>query len=122
MAGDMQIGDLDPERIKDYAAATGKIAQAVESLTRHDGWLIFMALYQREKNRIKEQSNYSTLEDFKADRRAIEIVEAILDEFQGYISDAQGAGDMLAGLSPETAGKDRGIMLIEAAEGGTIEG
>lgn len=117
-----EIGTMSPEKIKDYAASTGKIAAAVESMLRQDGWQIFMALYQRTKNEIKEKNDYPSLEDFKADRRAIDIVEGVLDTFRGYMQDAADAGTLLAGLSPEETPTDRGIMLIEAAEGVSLEG
>jgi len=117
-----EIGTMSPEKIKEYAAATGRIAAAVESLTRQDGWQIFLLLYARKKQEIKEKSDYPSLEAFKADRAAIDIVESILDQFKGYTQDATDAATLLSGLSPEDEPKDRGIMLIEAAEGGNIEG
>ena len=122
MSAREEIGTMSPEKIKDYAISTGKIAAAVESMLRQDGWQIFMALYNRTKNEIKEKNDYASLEDFKADRKALDIVEGVLDVFKGYISDASDAATLLAGLSPEESPTDRGIMLIEQAEGGTVEG
>lgn len=122
MAARDEIGTMSPEKIKDYAASTGKIAAAVESLIRQDGWQIFMALYARRKQEIRDKDDYPSLEAFKADRQAIDIVEGILDTFKGYIQDAGDAATLLAGLSPDENPKDRGIMLIEASEGGSIEG
>jgi hypothetical protein len=115
------IGDLSKEQIEEYAASTEKIANAVVSLTRHDGWGIFMALLEREFAAIKEKSDYAKLEDFKADRAAIAIVEDIIETFKGYIEDAESAQTLLAGLAEE-APQDRGILLIEHQEGAIMEG
>lgn len=123
MAAGERIGAMSTEQIKEYAANTGKISSSVESMLKHDGWAIFMALYERRKSDIKDKSDYASFEDFKADRAAIDIVDSILETFKGYIQDAQDAATMLSGLSPEDTPKDRGIMLIEATEGGTsLEG
>lgn len=115
-------GTIDPEKVKDYAAATGKISSAVDSMVRSDGWQIFMALFEREKKAIKDKDDYPSLQDFKADREAIAIVERILDTYQGYIQDAKDAADMMAMMSTEESPTERGIMLIEAAEGAMLEG
>lgn len=117
-----EMGAMSVEKIKDYAASTGKISSAVESLMKQDGWQIFIALYEREKQRIKEKDDYATLEAFKGDRAAIEIVEAILDTFKGFMQDASEAAILLKDLSTDDLPKDRGIMLIEATEGATMEG
>ena len=115
------IGTLSREQIEEYAASTEKIANAVSSLTRHDGWGIFLALVAREFDTIKEKADYEKLEDFKADRRAIEIVETIIETFKGYIEDAETAQTLLAGLR-DGAPQDRGILLIEQSESAIMEG
>lgn len=116
------MGAMSAEKIKDYAASTGKISSAVESLMKQDGWQIFLALYEREKQRIREKDDYPSLEAFKGDRAAIEIVESILDTFKGFMQDASEAAILLKDLSTDDLPKDRGIMLIEATEGATMEG
>lgn len=110
---------------KNEHQATIKIASAVESMLKQDGWKIFMALYDREKKRIRAKDDYASLEDFKADRKAIDIVDSVLDTFEGYMEDAKAASLLLNALSAaeEDGGKNRGIMLIEASEGNaTLEG
>ena len=116
-----ELGGMNAEQLKVYAANADKIAVAIEALMKQDGWMIFMALYERRKQEIQEKDDYPSLEDFKADRRALDIVEGIIDSFKGYIQDATEAANTLAGLTSEPP-KDRGIMLIEHMEGGTVEG
>ena len=112
---------LNAEQIRAYAASTEKIATAVESLVKTDGWHIFLALFEHRKQEIKDRSDYASLEEFHADRQAIDIVDGIISTFEGYVQDAKEAADTLAGIADEPP-KDRGIMLIEHMEGGTIEG
>ena len=107
---------VDPEKVKAYAANIASLAQAIEQLEKSDGWAVFMALFQREKQIIYEKDNYDTLADFKGDRKAIEIVDGIIDIFKGYKQDASDAATLLTGLSPDDAKQERGIMIIEAAE------
>lgn len=114
---DEAIGALSPEKIKEYAASTSRIASAIGALVKHDGWIVFMALYERRKKEIRAKDDYASLEEFKADRKAIDIVDGILDTFEGYIKDAGEAAELLQGLSTEPP-VNRGIMLIEQAEGG----
>lgn len=109
------------EKAKDYAAAAGRIAGAVEALLKHDGWEIFMALYKRECDAIRAREDYDTIEAFRGDREAIRIVDGIIETFKGYVEDAEAAAKALEGLSTDEP-RSRGIMLIEAAEGGSIEG
>lgn len=113
---------MSEERLKQYTASAGKISSAIQSIIRSDGWMIFLALYKRKKREIMDRDDYATIEEFKADRKAIEIVDGILDEFNGWIEDAEAAAVLLAGLTGEESTPDRGIMLIEAAEGGSMEG
>jgi len=120
MAG--EPGTVDPEKVKDYAAATGKISSAVSSMVGSDGWLILMALLKREREAIYEKKDYPTIQDFKADREALDIVDRILDTFKGYVEDAKDAAEMLSKLDEQESPTDRGIMLIERAEGAMLEG
>lgn len=116
------LGAIDRETAKTYAAATEKISGAVLSMLKTDGWQIFLALYARERDRIKEKKDYVSLEDFKADRAAIDIVDSIVNTFKGYVDDAEDAAKMLAAFGEEDTNSNRGIMLIDAAEGATMEG
>lgn len=110
---------IDPEKIKEYAANSGKIASAIEALKKHDGWQIFLALYKRKKDSILKKREYKHtpegLIEFGSDRGALDIIDELFDEMDGFVADAEEAAETLAGISPEPE-KDRGIMLIEATE------
>ncbi len=86
-----------------------------------DGWRVFMALYNRKKHEIKETVNYDTLADFKADRTALDIVDGIIEEMEGFKKDAEEAQQLINDSSTGQQ-KERGIMLIEAVEGQNVEG
>lgn len=110
-------GELTADKIKEYSANSARVASAIEGLMRHDGWQIFLALYDRRKEDIRAKADYASLEDFKADRRAIEIVDEIIEEFKGFVADAAEAAAFVAGLPTEEEPRSRGIMLIESMEG-----
>lgn len=86
---------MTADQAKAFAANRAAIAHAVESLQKHDGWKIFFALFEQEKKKIQEKSNYRTIQAFRSDRKAIKIVESIIGEFEGYRDDAAAAQDLL---------------------------
>ena len=118
MAG--EIDKLDHAKIKEYAAASSRIGSAIEALSKHDGWQIFIALYARKKNEIKERRDYEDIVEFRADRKALDIVDALFDEMEGFVTEAGEAAERLSQISPDE-GQSRGIMLIEQMEGSNRE-
>ncbi len=113
--------EMTDQKKKDYAVSSSKVASAIEALNRHDGWQIFLALYDRKKNQIKEKRDYATIEELKGDRIALDIVDELLEELLGYIKEAQDATDLLSTLEGEGGAAPRGIMLINEMEGNNIE-
>ena len=117
--------ELDIDKMKHYAANASRVGTAIEALKRHDGWQIFVALFHRRKKEIQDRSDYADdlqgLAQFKGDRKAIEIIESIFGEMDGFIEDANSAQEALQGISTEPE-KPRGIMLIEAMEESGREG
>lgn len=84
---------------KAYANDRGKLGHAIESLLRHDGWKIFVSLYNQRKKGVKDKTDYASIEDFRADRRALEIIDGIIDEMPGFIEDATDAQNLLKKLT-----------------------
>lgn len=101
---------MSVEEVKNFANDVGKISTAVETMVKSDGWQIFLAHFEKIKEEIKDKSDYDTLQSFKADRTALDIVEEIFEEFKGYISDAKEAADLLTALSQEKE-QPRGIFI-----------
>jgi hypothetical protein len=104
-----------------YKAAAARLGGAIEALERHDGWQIFLGLFHRRKQEIYSRSDYETLDEFKGDRKAIEIVQGIIEEMMTFKEDAEA---LTHALSTMNQGEEvpRGIMLIEAVEGENQEG
>lgn len=115
MAGETGEFELDIDKIKDYAANASRVGGAISSLFKHDGFQIFLALYHRKKKDIMAKDDYETLEAFKGDRKAIEIIDELFEEMKGFIEEADDAAKALVGISGEEPAP-RGIMLIEAME------
>lgn len=111
--------ELDIDKMKHYAANASRVGSAIEALKRHDGWQIFLGLFQRRKREIQDRSDYPDdlqgLAQFKGDRKAVDLIEGIFAEMDGFVEDANSAQEALRGISTEPE-KPRGIMLIEAME------
>lgn len=122
MSVDNRVDELDISKIKEYAQNASRVGSAIESLRRHDGWQIFLALYKRRKETIKETNDYADITDFRADRKALDIIDEIFTEMEGFISDADEATKQLVGISSDDTPRERGIMLIEAMEDVNREG
>lgn len=105
---------MDAGQLKAYSGNLSKLASVVESLVKSDGWCIFLAKWEKEKKAI-HLKDYKTFEEFKADRKAIEIFEGILEDFEGYISDAHEAQDLLTN-NAENQTQSKGALMIDLIE------
>lgn len=112
---------IDFEKIKDFAANASRVGGALESLKKHDGWQIFLALYFRRRKEIEGRRNFKDLAEANAGGLALDILEDLFDEMDGFIQDADAAAKALVGISPDDSTVSRGIMLIEAMEGSNRE-
>lgn len=90
---------ITADEAKAYASKAANIAHAVESLQKHNGWQVFLACFYNKKEEIYAKEDYATIEAFHADRTAIKIVEEILEEFKGFVEDAEGAAEILIKLT-----------------------
>lgn len=82
------------EKAAEYAADAAKVATAVQGLFKHEGWAIFVELFNKRSDEVKDRDDYTSLEDFKADRRAIKQVEELVEELRSYIDDASRADEL----------------------------
>ena len=113
MAEDTLKEEFDIDSVESYKKHIQRVGGAIEALQKSEGWQILMKLYEQRKQEIKDKEDYATLEDFRADRRALEIVEGILVELDDFVSDAM---ESTVGISDEELPKERGIMLIEGQD------
>lgn len=109
---------FDKEKFKTYAGNTAKLASVIESLTRSEGWQVFRAMFERKAQEIKDKTDYGSLEDFKADRRAIQIFEDILMDFEGYIEEHEEAKEVLSKLAADE-GQTPGSLVLDSVDGET---
>lgn len=118
MAESEAIGALDVERARDYAKNVSRVGGALESLKKHDGWNIFLALFYRMKKDFagKEYGDdHAALVEFKGDRKAIKLVEDLFSQLEDLMGEAGDAARALGDITGEEE-VPRGIMLIEAIE------
>lgn len=86
------IGDIiTKEEIEKYDGGIIDLGRTVESFISHNGWKILMAVFLLKEKEIKDKADYKSLEEFKADRKALKIVQGMIDEFNSYIDDSKEA-------------------------------
>lgn len=112
---------IDFDKIKEFAANASRVGGALESLRKHDGWQIFLALYHRKKKEIEGRRSFKDLAEANAGGLALDILDALFEEMDGLIQDADAAAQQLVGISEDDTPPPRGIMLIEALEGSNRE-
>lgn len=108
------------EEGKAYNSAAISVGSAIESMIKSDGWSIFMALFERKQKEIQLRSDYESLEEFKADRKAIDIVHELVDITKTFKEDADSILDSMKKDGEQV--KSRGIMMLDTLEGGNREG
>lgn len=86
------IGDIiTKEDIEKYAGGKIDLGRTVESFISHNGWKLLMAIFLSQERKIKDKADYKSLEEFKADRKALEIVQDMIDELNSSIDDSKEA-------------------------------
>lgn len=108
---------FDVARAKTFSDNAGQIANAVESLLRHSGWQVFLALFENKKREILAKDDYANLEDFHADRRALKIVQEMFNQMPGYIEDAESAQLLLKKLTAAENQTPISLMLGDEEDG-----
>lgn len=118
----MDPARMSKEELTAYSGNAARISSAIEHLTKSDGWRIFLELFAKREQEIKDKRDYVSIEAFQSDRTALDIFHSIIDDFEGYVQDAANAASLLAAMADEPE-KERGILVIEEqGKGGTIEG
>lgn len=87
-----------PDEIKKYEREKIDIGRLVKTVTSSEGWKLFLGLYRKKALEVRAKDDYASLEDFRADRRAVTIVRELIDEFLMYEEDAEGASQLLIQL------------------------
>lgn len=77
--------------LRKYDEGKVDIGRTVESFISHNGFELLMTIFLSEIAIIKNKDDYKSLEDFKADRKAIKLIQDMFDEFQSYVDDSEHA-------------------------------
>ncbi len=109
-------GKINLDRLRPYASDVSKLASSVEQVIKTDGWQIFLALWEIEKREIYHKNDYPTIQDFKADRKAIELFESITERFTGYMADAMEADVLLKTLTSDSQTPNKHVLMIDSLE------
>lgn len=116
MAGEAE--NITAEQIAEAKAAreaTIQVGEAIDQMQKSKGWQIFSALLAMRRREIYERGDYTSLEDFKADRKALGIVDHILDDLNGYKSDAKEIIEEMARASVDEP--ERGVLMLDQMGG-----
>ncbi len=94
----METDNISKEELRKLLESRTALGGKVQDLLKHDGFLILKAVFENFVRDIKNKDNYLSLEDFRADRKAIEIVQGILEELKGFVNDAELAASQVQQL------------------------
>ena len=89
----------DIEEIIKNAEDKKSRARLVEAMLKSPGWEIFEDILDKKFQKIKDKNDYETIEDFRADRKAVEIVSGIVKELKDIVLEAEEADKILDKLS-----------------------
>lgn len=82
---------ISVDEIKDYlkdVIAGGKIA---EDLLGSEGWSLLKKTFDNLAEDIRAKDDYDTLEDFKVDRKALAIIQEIINGLESIVADSDQA-------------------------------
>lgn len=82
---------ITKEDLRKYDEGKIDIGRTVESFMSHNGFELLMMIFLTEIATIKNKDDYDKLEDFKADRKAIKLIQNMFDEFQSYVDESEQA-------------------------------
>ena len=85
----------DTEEIIKNAEDKKSRARIVEAMLKSPGWEIFKDILGKKFQEIKDKDDYETIEDFRADRKAVEIVSGIVKELEDIVLEAEEADNIL---------------------------
>lgn len=109
------------EEANEYAQDTAKAASAIKVMTGSAGWRIFLTLISNKRDEIKEKDDYQTIEAFRSDRTAINILEDIIGELDNLVGDADAAADLFTKLNGADGQTPRSSVSL-ATGGDAVEG
>lgn len=93
--------ESDKINLTDFKKLQGQkieLGAKVQELVKSDGFKLLLALLYNSEKDIKDKVDYKTLEDFRADRKAIEIVRGWMAELDKMIQDGELAADQIQKL------------------------
>lgn len=83
--------EVDTNKLKNLLNHKVGLGVKVQQLLDSDGFLILKVIFKNLENDIRDKDDYKSLEDFKADRRAVKIIKDALSELESCVGDAEQA-------------------------------
>lgn len=89
-----QQGKSDTIDVREYQALLERKAQVgdqIRQLLGGDGYLVLKAIIYNFKEDVRQKEDYTTLEDFRADRKALKIIDGLFSELDAMVGDGEQA-------------------------------
>ena len=100
----MDTSTIDIEKVKKILDNRVALGATVRSFIDHAGFQVLKALFYNFKEDIKNKASYTTIHEFRTDRRAIKLVEGLFIELEGMVNDAeQAASELQKVITTESA-------------------
>lgn len=83
--------DKDLPKLKALLAKKIELGDKIRGFVESDGFLIIKAIFKNYENDIRSKDDYKNLKEFQADRKALKIVQGMLNDLVSYIGEADQA-------------------------------
>jgi len=87
----MRAGDINIAEYRKLLDNRVGLGATVKSLLDSQGFLILKAILHNFKNDVKEKESYQTIHEFRADRKALQIIDGLFGELDALVNNAEQA-------------------------------
>lgn len=94
----MNTDKINIESLKKALELRGELGEKVRSMLDSPGFKVLQAVFYNFVNDEKERDDFETLEDFRASRKAIKIIQGLFAELDNMVEDSTQAQSQLSKL------------------------
>lgn len=87
----VQPDKIDLAKYKESLEKAATLGAKVQEFVSSEGFLVLKAVFYNRVKAIKNKDSYQTLEDFRADRSAVKIIQEMFDELVAMVNNGEQA-------------------------------
>lgn len=87
----IESGNIKTDEYRKLLERKASFGAKIQEFINSDGFKILKAVFYNFEQDVKNKTTYTTLEEFKADRKALEIVQGLFGELDSLVNNAEQA-------------------------------